>query len=462
MDQAAPSPNPAASSRQDAPSSALLVADPTFHAVSDPKPDSPDDFSKMLSDLQASPEAATNRGNQALTLRAAAQQEPNELLPASAAKSQKPVNPGTGTRPLIFPSLGDALARAAFGSSATPPEPGRFPNHEPADQKLPPADPGVPQPAVNAATAPAGSPQAPVPVAEDPKPVPDSPVSAGLETLLESKLQSLSDAAHAGPPLPEIAFGARLIARSGADGAARPVVPAPGLSSDGDATVPAVSAAADASSGQSGEEARSASRTEHPVLPATPSQPADGQPVQAPGAALSVASTAQPADTRSTTTATTRNSETGSTAAQSGQGPASPDMPTTGAARDIALRLSADDNSAVEVRLSEHAGEVRVVVRSADPQMAESVRAQLPELMDKLGARGFETEIWRPQQSSATERGGSESNPQSGSRDGGRDAQQERSGRDGRQSGEEPQPKWMEELATSFHPPKPSNRSNIL
>jgi hypothetical protein len=83
-------------------------------------------------------------------------------------------------------------------------------------------------------------------------------------------------------------------------------------------------------------------------------------------------------------------------------------------------------------------------------------------LMDKLGARGFETEIWRPQQSSATERGGSESNPQSGSRDGGRDAQQERSGRDGRQSGEEPQPKWMEELATNFHPPKPSNRSNIL
>jgi hypothetical protein len=114
------------------------------------------------------------------------------------------------------------------------------------------------------------------------------------------------------------------------------------------------------------------------------------------------------------------------------------------------------------VRLSERAGEVRVAVRSADPQMAESVRAQLPELMDRLGARGFDTEIWRPQQASASERAGTGSDPQFGSRAGNQDSQQERGDRDGRQSREESQPEWMEELATSFRPQKPSNRSKNL
>ena len=138
------------------------------------------------------------------------------------------------------------------------------------------------------------------------------------------------------------------------------------------------------------------------------------------------------------------------------RGPAAapPDPPATGPARDIAVRLSADDRSAVEVRLSERAGEVRVAVHSADPEMAESMRARLPELVDRLGAHGFETEIWRPQQSAAPERGGSGPNP---------DAHREQPGEQhrghGQQKRDQPQPEWMEELATSFQQPNPGNRS---
>lgn len=141
-----------------------------------------------------------------------------------------------------------------------------------------------------------------------------------------------------------------------------------------------------------------------------------------------------------------------------GSGSAPPDMPGSGAARDIALRLSSDDQSAVEVRLSERAGEVHVAVRSADPQMAESMRAHLPELVDRLGARGFDTEIWRPQPA-ATAQGGFNSHS---------DAHGERQGEPGQQQGgsrqkrDQSQPEWLEELAASFHQPTSGNRSTNL
>lgn len=138
---------------------------------------------------------------------------------------------------------------------------------------------------------------------------------------------------------------------------------------------------------------------------------------------------------------------------------ASPDAPGTGAARDITLRLTADNQSTVEVRLSERAGEVRIAVRSADPEMAESMRARLPELVDRLGARGFETEIWRPQQAGASERGGSGPNPDSHREQQG-EAPQQRGG--SQQKRDQPQPEWMEGLATSFQPPNSANRSTKL
>jgi len=133
---------------------------------------------------------------------------------------------------------------------------------------------------------------------------------------------------------------------------------------------------------------------------------------------------------------------------------AAPMTPATGPARDIALRLNASDNSAVEVRLSERAGEVHVAVRSADPSLTESVRARLPELVDRLNARGFETEIWRPEQPAAAERGGSHPNPDSQ-----REQPSEQQPGNGRQKRDQAQPEWMEELSESLRQPNAVNRS---
>jgi len=130
------------------------------------------------------------------------------------------------------------------------------------------------------------------------------------------------------------------------------------------------------------------------------------------------------------------------------------EAPVAGSARDIALRLNASDNSAVEVRLSERAGEVHVAVRSADPSLTESVRARLPELVDRLNARGFETEIWRPEQPAAAERGGSHPNPDSQ-----REQPSEQQPGNGRQKRDQAQPEWMEELSESLRQPNAVNRS---
>jgi len=288
-----------------------------------------------------------------------------------------------------------------------------------------------------------------------------------------------SDATSASPSPEEIAFGARLVARS-AEQPSEPVVttgpalpagrmPAAGASSEAlpeAATLPATAgngtskAAAPAKSertpgadepvplGQHSEhpEESAMPRAEQPVAP--PAAPGRHIEVQEAGFALSPPRAPQTEGPATSASRAEASPDLRSPAA------APPDAPQTGPARDIAVRLSADDKSAVEVRLSERGGEIRVAVHSADPEMAESMRARLPELVDRLGAHGFETEIWRPQQAAAPERGGSGPNP---------DTQRERPGEQerghGQQKRDQPRPEWMEELATSFQQPNLGNRS---
>lgn len=459
---------------------------------------------------------------------ASSQQEVKQSLAARAAKVPKPVSfaghvPAAGSSEETMAPVNAILPTAQTASNGLPelnPDPAKITSRMSSgpDPKLP-----SPEPVPPATPAISSSPVSPSPVVDNSQPAaPDLPPPAA-PAAMEPLLQSMADVVHAGPPLPEIAFGARLVARSGEDAKAAPgvqphdtetpaageirpaaVSPAtpllapdaiargssltphvpttsaqpppppqgasganaktdaatPGRSSQSEANAPANASAADSSSEQSGEDDRTAPRTDHSVLTDTPSQPAQGQPVlQAPAGPPAPAHAMQTASTSSDRTVA--SPESGAPAGQNVNGPASPDLQGTGTARDIALRLSTDDQSAVEVRLSERGGEVRVAVRTADPQVAESVRAQLPELMDRLGARGFDTQIWRPQQVAASERSDSGSNQQFGSREGGRDTQQQNGGRDERQSQKEPQPEWMEELATSFRAPKPSNRSSI-
>jgi hypothetical protein len=70
-------------------------------------------------------------------------------------------------------------------------------------------------------------------------------------------------------------------------------------------------------------------------------------------------------------------------------------LPQPAASRDVALRL-ADGQSNVDIRMSERAGEIRVVVQTPDRDLANSLRGDLPDLVGKLRQSGFQAETWRP------------------------------------------------------------------
>jgi hypothetical protein len=63
--------------------------------------------------------------------------------------------------------------------------------------------------------------------------------------------------------------------------------------------------------------------------------------------------------------------------------------------RDVSLHL-ADGESSVDIRMAERAGEIRVTVHTPDRDLADSLRADLPDLVGKLRQSGFQAEAWRP------------------------------------------------------------------
>ncbi len=62
--------------------------------------------------------------------------------------------------------------------------------------------------------------------------------------------------------------------------------------------------------------------------------------------------------------------------------------------RDVSWHL-ADEENQVAIHLAERAGEVRVLVRTPDRTLAESLRADLPELVGRLRQEGFAAESGR-------------------------------------------------------------------
>jgi len=118
--------------------------------------------------------------------------------------------------------------------------------------------------------------------------------------------------------------------------------------------------------------------------------------------------------------------------------------------RDVSLHL-ADGGSSVDIRMAERAGEIRVTVHTPDHELADSLRADLPDLVGKLRQSGFQAEAWRPAatQPDAGRRSGADGSPCQEHSPGAR--------RDGRQRQPQPQqPKdrsrWAGEWKSSLDP----------
>ena len=62
----------------------------------------------------------------------------------------------------------------------------------------------------------------------------------------------------------------------------------------------------------------------------------------------------------------------------------------------IDLKIDSGDKGEVAVRVSQRAGDVQVTVRTADGDLAQSLKQHLPELSDRLVQNGVHGEIWHP------------------------------------------------------------------
>jgi hypothetical protein len=101
--------------------------------------------------------------------------------------------------------------------------------------------------------------------------------------------------------------------------------------------------------------------------------------------------------------------------AQSAARPAELELPEPApqpVSRDVSWHL-ADGDSSVDIRVAERGGEVSVTVHTPDRDLADSLRADLPDLVGKLRQSGFQAEVWRPAaaQSDAGRRSGSDAAP---------------------------------------------------
>jgi hypothetical protein len=76
--------------------------------------------------------------------------------------------------------------------------------------------------------------------------------------------------------------------------------------------------------------------------------------------------------------------------------------------QNIDLKIAGADNSQVDVRVSQRAGDVQVTVRTPDGELAQSLRQHLPELSDRLSQTGASGELWQPPQAQSASAGGND------------------------------------------------------
>ncbi len=125
---------------------------------------------------------------------------------------------------------------------------------------------------------------------------------------------------------------------------------------------------------------------------------------------------------------------------------------------DIRVRVPDNSGGSTEVRFVEAAGEVRVSVRTANSDLAQTLRSGLEDLSHKLSNDGVRAEIWHPgasaSQSSFSQRSPQQDQQQDQRGSGGRDDANSGSGKQGSegrgQSGsQQNKPQWLEELEAS-------------
>ena len=324
-------------------------------------------------------------------------------------------------------------------------------------------------------------------------------LSAAFDGAFATKTQATSGGPGTGQAQKqaEVAFAARIAERT-ATGAA------PGLN-DAQATIAASRFDATSTGGQSGENRHGAANSGEPKQTVQPdpskeaapdqtastpdaAQPdarsasgtqnaavrfASSQPGTEPGAATPVlashASTGSPSVNAGTPVAAVPSS-TAPAAGNSGSAKAAaedrapqfleaqnePNQRAGESVHDISLKLTNKDQSSVQVRLSERAGELHVSVRTPDAGLTRGLREGLSDLVGRLEENGYRAETWRPADNASTAQDQGRENPsqqhssqQQNAGGSGTDSRQRQNPRDQQQPGAQT-PQWVGELESSL------------
>jgi hypothetical protein len=110
----------------------------------------------------------------------------------------------------------------------------------------------------------------------------------------------------------------------------------------------------------------------------------------------------------------------------------------------------------VQLRLTTQAGELKVAVHAASPDLNQGLRDSLSDLTKKLSDSGFHAETWRPgvaATAAPVESDATRNQSQSGSDTdkGDQQSQSRQQSRDDRDDNQSRRPKWAEEFDNSTH-----------
>jgi hypothetical protein len=127
--------------------------------------------------------------------------------------------------------------------------------------------------------------------------------------------------------------------------------------------------------------------------------------------------------------------------------------PPAGPMKEISMSVEAPEGPKVDIRIVQHAGDLRIAVKSADNDTTQGLRHGLSDLANRLNETGYHAETWRPgQQATLTESAsasGDLSNRSSsdGSQSHSGSSSQNRGQRDNNPSN---RPRWIQELESNL------------
>jgi hypothetical protein len=137
------------------------------------------------------------------------------------------------------------------------------------------------------------------------------------------------------------------------------------------------------------------------------------------------------------------------------------------AVRDVVVQIPIENSRKVEVQVAERAGEVRVAVRSADPDLNQALRVELGSLVDRLETAGYRADRLAASDSFVSSSSASRQDPSSSEQQGsrgfsGQGQESPGQGSSGQRRREQETPPWAEQFSNSLKPEQetgPENKS---